>query len=123
MKAKINIKNIIAYITGNLRYYLFTHRRLSFLIPTHIKEQIEMRIKEMDQECYKQGSCIICGCQTPHLQMANKACDKPCYPAIMNRKDWSRFKKNSPVFDNQTNLVWWLRKGGLKKYESTKTEC
>jgi hypothetical protein len=55
--------------------------------------------------------------------MANKACDKPCYPTMMNIEDWNRFKKSSPVFDNQTNIVWWFRKGELRKYDSTKTVC
>jgi hypothetical protein len=122
MKAPINIKNIISYITGNVRYALYNSRRMSFLLPIHIKEQIEMRIKEMDQECYKQGSCIICGCQTPHLQMANKACDKPCYPTMMNRKDWKRFSAGVPALDPITGFLWWLKRGQLKHYYPKKAK-
>lgn len=118
MKAKINIKNIISYITGNIRYYLFYSKRLYILIPKHIREQINMRIEQMDQDCYNQGSCLVCGCETPHLQMADKACDKPCYPTMMNREDWKRFKKEVPAYDSETNLVWWIRKGKLENYKS-----
>lgn len=116
MKAPINIKNIISYITGNLRYSLFNSRSMSKLLPVHIREQIEMRIEEMDQDCYNQGSCIICGCQTPHLQMANKACDKPCYPTMMNKRDWKTFKKGTPTLDKENGFLWWYRKGKLEHY-------
>lgn len=91
MKAKINIKNIVAYITGNLRYQLY-YSDFKFLIRKHIREQIDWRIEIMDKECFNNGSCTICGCSTTALQMANKACDKPCYPKMMNRRQWKSLK-------------------------------
>lgn len=42
----------------------------------------------MDPECYVKGQCKMCGCTTTALQMANKSCPKPCYPKMMNRKQW-----------------------------------
>lgn len=90
-KAKPTIKNIISYIQGNIRYKLY-YSKFSFLIPRHIREQIEYRIYKMDRECYNQGSCKMCGCKTTALQMANKQCDKPCYPKMMNRREWKNFK-------------------------------
>ena len=47
----------------------------------------------MDQECYNAGECKICGCQTTALQMADKACDKPCYPEMLSRKNWKSLKE------------------------------
>lgn len=46
----------------------------------------------MQKSCYKNGSCDMCGCHTTALQMANKSCDKPCYPPMMSKKDWGLFK-------------------------------
>jgi len=89
---KINLENIIAYIQGNIRYQLY-YSNWDFLIKDHIKEQIDWRINnKMDKECYSNGSCKMCGCETTHLQMANKSCDKPCYPVMMNKEDWTNYK-------------------------------
>ena len=62
----------------------------------------------MDTECYEQGSCKICHCDTTALQMANKACGKPCYPKMMNKADWLEFK---------------VRQTYLKEYPMTPEEC
>lgn len=86
------IKNIFYYLQGSLRYQLF-YSKFAFLIPSHIREQIEYRIYNMDIKCYEEGSCKMCGCATTALQMANKACPKPCYPKMMSRKKWKIFKK------------------------------
>lgn len=105
MKSKLNLKNIIAYVQGWIRFYLYYHPRLKFLIRKHIREQIDFRIKYMDKECYENGSCKLCGCATTALQMANKSCDKPCYPPILNKKDWYNFisGKEEFIFNN---LIW-----------------
>lgn len=105
MKAKINPTNIIAYLQGHWRNWFYDNRYLdlSWLIRTHIKEQIDYRIKIMDPLCYNTGSCRICGCETPALQMANKACDKPCYPKMMGRKDWEDFKKKNNLTPKGTH--------------------
>ena len=106
-KAKPTLKNIIAYIQGNLRYKLF-YSNFAFLIRPHIREQIEVRINSMDQECYNAGECKLCGCQTTALQMANKACDKPCYPSMLSKEQWYVINKNYPVYDEETRLWWSL---------------
>ena len=77
------------------------------MIQSHIREQIDMRIKWMKPECYKGGSCVMCGCQTTELQMANKACDGDCYPPMMNKKQWEAFKKGKAlIVSNQEFWVW-----------------
>lgn len=93
---KITIKNIIAFIVGNIRYRLY-YSKFLFLIRRHILEQIRFRIKVMDRECYVRGSCVMCGCTTTALQMANKMCDKPCYPPMMKKKIWNKFYSDKKV--------------------------
>ena len=106
-KAKPTLKNIIAYIQGNLRYKFF-YSNFAFLIRPHIREQIEVRINSMDPICYGNGECKICGCQTTALQMANKACDKPCYPSMLSKEQWYVINKNCPVYDEETKFWWSL---------------
>ena len=77
-----------AYIQGNIRYELF-YSKFKWLLPKHIEEQIMYRINSMDIDCYNEGSCKMCGCKTTALQMANKACDKPCYPFMLSKKSWN----------------------------------
>ena len=104
-KAKPTLKNIIAYIQGNLRYKLY-YSKFAFLIRPHIKQQIDIRINSMDKQCYEEGQCKMCGCQTTALQMANKACDKPCYPSMMSKIDWNKIKNRLQVYDTNTGK-WW----------------
>jgi len=93
MLEKINkkVQDILSFIQGNLRYKLF-YSKFAFLIPQHIKEQIEYRISIMDRKCYEDGQCKICGCTTTALQMANKSCPKPCYPKLMNVDVWKTYQ-------------------------------
>lgn len=90
--------NIIEYIIGNYRYKLW-YSKFKFLLRKHIIEQIEFRIDFMKSECYLNGVCIKCGCTTTALQMANKSCDLPCYPEMMNKEIWSAFKCTSVFID------------------------
>lgn len=109
MKAKINLKNIFAYIQGNIRYKIYyKYKFLKFLVPKYIWEQIEIRINSMDKECYNNGACKICGCSTTALQFANKSCDKPCYPNMMSKGNFykNRYSKNKLYFDEQNNTLW-----------------
>lgn len=107
MKAKINLKNIFYFIQGNCRYKLF-YSTFANLLPRHIRDQIEVRINSMDRKCYAEGQCKICECKTTHLQMCNKACDKPCYPPMLNRKEWAELKEDFVYYDTKTDTVWYL---------------
>lgn len=131
MKAKINLNNIIAYIQGNLRYKLWYWKsnynysypliRYIYLLPLHkiirkhIREQIEFRLKWMKPECYNQGECVICGCATTALQMASKACDAPCYPEMMDKTHWKKFKQGEIIIDNSGK--WKINNQQLIKIE------
>lgn len=106
---QINWKNIVAYIQGNVRYWCFY--KASFLLKEHIREQISTRIESMDFICYKNGSCKLCGCKTTHLQMANKACDKPCYPYMLSKSNWKKILEGATIYDKHTGLNWVYRWG------------
>lgn len=92
MSKNSKISNIFAFIQGYSRYHAYYSKYFKWLISKYIFEQIQYRISVMDIECYEKGSCKICGCDTTALQMANKACPKPCYPPMMSRQEWMMFK-------------------------------
>lgn len=114
---QITLKNIWAYIQGNIRYRLYYNKRLSWLIPSHIKEQIECRINSMDRECYLKGMCKLCGCQTTALQMANKACDKPCYPVMLPKDIWYFLKRGAIIYCINTDRFWKLENNKFITYK------
>ena len=101
--AKINFTNIIGYIQGKVRYKVY-YNFFNWLIREHIKEQIEWRIMVMEKSCYTSGACMLCGCSTTALQMANKPCDKPCYPGMMNSRKWKDFKQGLVLSDGK--ILW-----------------
>lgn len=112
MKKKFNLYDIIAYIQGNIRYQLYD-TKWSWLIPKHIEEQIDARIKSMKKQCYDQGSCIKCGCRTTHLQMANKPCDGDCYPEMVSEHKWKYMKKGVMTLVN--GHLWTFKHGKFKR--------
>lgn len=93
---------------GNYRYKLYYSKWFGWLMRNHIREQIDARIRSMDTVCLSQGSCKLCGCQTTHLQMANKACDKPCYPPMVDSYTWFALKQGYSIIRNRC----WVLKGG-----------
>lgn len=100
--SKYNLKNIWSFFQGNFRYQIY-YSKFAFLLPKYIREQIQVRINSMDRQCYQEGQCKMCGCQTTALQMANKACDKPCYPSMMSKKNWKLIQK----FSHCSEGIWW----------------
>jgi hypothetical protein len=97
MKAKVNWKNIKAYIQGKIRLKLFYSKRFNKLLPLYIFEQINFRLFRMKKECYDNGQCVSCGCDTPALQMANKTCGDSCYPVMMDSTDWHIYKRENNI--------------------------
>ena len=112
MKAKINLKNIIAFCQGILRYQVY-YSSFKFLIRKHIREQISFRINSMRRTCFNNGECEECGCSTTALQMANKTCDGICYPPMMNKKQWWAATTLGYHKDKENHRVWTvdLKKG------------
>jgi hypothetical protein len=106
LTGKKKYSDIWHFFVGNYRYKLYysTKKWKRRLIRPHILEQIDYRIKWMDQECFFAGQCKMCGCQTTALQMASKACDKPCYPTMMDKKEWHRF---ITIRTGISDGYWW----------------
>jgi len=108
------IKDIGYYIQGNIRYKIF-YSKFAFLLSNTIREQIQARINSMNLECFEQGSCIKCGCNTTHLQMCNKPCEGDCYPRMLNKQEWINIKKNSfNTKSNNSRQIWSLDVKNLK---------
>jgi hypothetical protein len=92
LKGRKPLVDVWFYVQGNFRYKLY-YSRYKWLLRRHIREQIEFRIQRMKPECYESGSCVICGCETTKLQMANKSCDSACYPPMLKAGSWKHFKE------------------------------
>lgn len=101
------LKNVKAYLTGNLRHRLY-YSRFKFLLRPLILEQFEWRLKAMNKICYNQGSCIKCGCVTTALQMADKACAGDCYPPFLGKLNWTAFKEGLTTVDSEKNI--WMKR-------------
>lgn len=104
-KHKRKLIDIWHYLLGNYRYKLYYSKYFKWLIRVHIRGQIKYRIVWMDQDCYEQGSCKKCGCETTALQMCNKSCDKPCYPPMMNEHKWKIYNFYKSVV--KIKEVYW----------------
>lgn len=106
--AKVNFKNIRRYIQGWLRYLKYgfekwynrnkkeDDKQVSFL-PDEYKEQYEWRLTVMNPTCLSNGQCVICGCETPQLQMSGEACEGKCYPDMMPKEEWEAYKKANNI--------------------------
>lgn len=120
IKGQNKLIDIWHYFVGNYRYKLY-YKEYNYLTHTvgrhdlmrqHIWEQIKYRIEVMDKECYNNGQCKICECETTQLQMANKRCDGICYPTMMNKENWERYKAGGTFTD--IGGVWIKRKDALR---------
>lgn len=84
-------KEAFYYFQGNIRAKWYFSKYWKFLIRPHIREQIQLRLLVIDSICKTTGICKLCGCNTPALQMCDKACNKPCYPPMLNKAQWMTF--------------------------------
>lgn len=93
------------YIQGTVRMNLY-NGKFKWLLRKHILQQFEWRRDETPaKKCNAAHSCLCCGCLTPDLFFADKPCstgkDKwcqdqelvQCYPAMMSRSEWNKYKK------------------------------
>lgn len=100
-----NLSQVLSYFEGVLRYKIY-YSKYKWLIRSHIHEQIRFRLKVMNQECYSKGSCVVCGCEVPELQMCTKTCDGNCYPPLMNKDKWNRFFWNFAIYRLKGGKFW-----------------
>ena len=97
--------DVYHYIVGNTRMWLYNNYK--YLLTRHITEQYEDRLKKANKECINQGACIACGCKTPELFMADKACEENCYEPMKSKKDWNH---KSPI-----KVIFKLTEGAIIK--------
>ena len=93
------------FFQGIFRYWIYKRAYLKWLLRWHIRDQYESR-KVWAQDCYFAGECRCCGCRTPEVFFADKACSagkpkyahcqikQPCYPKLMSRTAWYWYKLN-----------------------------
>lgn len=89
-------ENILNYIVGTTLYHMY-YRGFEWAIPGHIVEQYVYRVAKMNRACYEGGSCVKCGCRTTELQFAFKPCEGDCYPPMMSKSKWARYKLGESV--------------------------
>ena len=108
-------KDVYYYFQGNFRYKAYYSNRWNFLLSSWMQNQIKFRISVMDRDCYNEGSCKLCGCETTALQMSDKPCDKPCYPRMMKFTEYYLFRYKGRMFADE-NGYWCydLKTGELK---------
>lgn len=88
----MRIKDIFYFLQGYARYGLVVCFDFGIL-REHVRDQIVARVLSAKRECKDEGRCVMCGCHTPALFYADKACDGDCYPKMMGRERWEAFVK------------------------------
>lgn len=98
-KYNITAKNIFSFIQGNARKLIDRFGGDFIKLEDHIKEQIVFRDLNANPECKDKQECIHCGCPIPDLFYADKGCDLGCYPNMMSKEDWDKFKEEQKEKD------------------------
>lgn len=102
VKGKTNALNP-ARIDGKHVWAVFQSWVRSILpTPKHIEEQVlwrRLEIQKKSPKCIEEGHCIYCGCFILGKTTADLGCeDEPkCYPDMMEKKEWSRFKIDNNI--------------------------
>ena len=99
-RVKNDPKEAWYFVQGSLRLFAYRRLWLRWLLRWHIREQFVWR-KKRASSCYLNGECWCCGCETPGLFFASKACKagspgvvsfcqsrQPCYPPLLSQTDW-----------------------------------
>jgi len=92
-KYNLTLKNVKAFIQGNLRYLNEKYELdIDFIkLKDYQQEQVVFREMIADRECITNEECK-CACPIPKLFYADKTCDEECYPEMMDENNWIKFK-------------------------------
>jgi hypothetical protein len=90
---QLTLSNIKGYIQGNLRKFLEDYPGV---IGDHVYEQVQWRLGIMNEECLIKKECP-CECTCPQKQYEDRACEKNCYPDMMEEEDWELFKEKNEI--------------------------
>ena len=73
-----------AFLQGSIRMRMFKNRVLKNWLSNYVINTYAERIIKAN-ECYLNGKCTHCGCKTPDLFFANRACsaEEPCYDKMI----------------------------------------
>ena len=99
------------YVQGTTRMWAYNNAK--WLLRSHISEQFEWR-KKRAKKCYDNKTCLFCGCKTPDLFFANKACGlekvsdeytkiiiaqrkTTCFPRMMSKQKWNNSNKKLTI--------------------------
>lgn len=74
------------WLQGTYRWFMY--RKFPLLLRSFVKDAFEKR-KELAKDCYLNGSCLHCGCETPQVFFASRGClkDDPCYLPLKQMKN------------------------------------
>lgn len=103
-KHDITLKNIHAYLQGNLRYLAEQYGPEFIRVEPHIREQIMFRMDVSKPECIAEKKCTECHCDVPGLMYADKMCGGECYPEMMDKDTWEEFKKTLRIHTLENNI-------------------
>lgn len=95
-KYDITLQNISAFIQGNVRAILHNYGDSFYTLSPEIQEQVIYRTSLANKECLENGKCK-CNCSIPELFYADKQCEDKCYPYMMNKSDWEKFKLDNNI--------------------------
>lgn len=102
-QAKITPRNVLAVVQAWFRQ---SKQMAGFSLPDHIYEQIiwrRVQVALLSPECWRAGYCKVCGCDILGKTMEDRACSAeeigkaPCYPAMMTRKQWTKYKIDNDI--------------------------
>lgn len=127
------MRDVLYFLQGYGRMALFKLR----LLDCRVRDEYLMRTSTAS-DCVMNGECLACGCKTPALMMANKACSAPkylgkrkCYPRMGMFND--SYMRTSEDWNTQVVQLGSIQKGksyyatffykGDKKISRVETSC
>lgn len=93
----ITLHNITKYATAKVRKARHYYGGDILGLDEHIVEQFEWRKTKAKAECMEKGACVECGCETPDLFYASEPCEGNCYPDMMDKEEWKKYKEDEGI--------------------------
>ena len=96
--AKVTLRNILAVLQA---FFRKKRRSMGGLdIPSYMYEQIiwrRIQVSILSEECMASGHCVECGCEILGKTMEDRKCESGCYPEMMSREVWNKYKKDNNI--------------------------
>lgn len=103
---KITPDNIKNFIEGTYKYYM----NKIVEAPTHLKEQHLYRLYICKDTCFKNNTCVNCGCPQNQRIFAASSCGNSDIPDLMAGSEWRAFKEDNNIDISKIELE-------MKSYE------